>query len=71
MGRIPYYPERRPVYSEGSYTAHYGKLSYEDSRWFWIEGPTLTGRMAPVASCWNEGDAIRAVKEYAKKERKV
>lgn len=59
------YPQRNPIFTVAPYTVHAGKLSPDDSRDFWIEGPTLTGRMAPIASCWNEGDAIRRAKEMA------
>lgn len=59
-----------PIFRVGSFTVHQGKLSPGDSRDFWIEGPTLSGRMAPIASCYNEGDAIRRAREMAEKEPK-
>lgn len=59
------YPERNPIASFGPYTVHRGKLSRGDSRSFWIEGPDVNGRLCPVASCWNEGDAVQRAKELA------
>jgi len=53
------YPQRHPVYTAGRYTVHRGKLDRGDSRAYWIEGPAGDGRIAPLASCWYEGDAIR------------
>ena len=57
-----------PIFKIGKYTVHYGKLAMGDSRDYWIEGPTQSGRMAPIASCYNEGDAIRRAKEMDKAE---
>ncbi len=68
------FPERNPVHTVGSYTVHRGRLSAEDARGAqggcWIEGPTLTGRMAPLASCWNEGDAIRRANAMAERDER-
>lgn len=64
------FPMRNPIFQVGSYTVHQGKLSPGDSRNFWIEGPILTGRMAPVASCWFEGDAIARAREMAARDEK-
>lgn len=62
------FPQRHPIATFGRYTVHSGKLAAQDSRSFWIEGPTLTGRLAPIASCWNEGDALRRAKEMAARD---
>jgi hypothetical protein len=60
--------QRNPIFKAGKYTVHHGKLSLGDSRDYWIEGPTVTGRMAPIASCYNEGDAIRRAKDMAARD---
>ena len=59
------YPERNKIGQFGAYIVHRGKLSSGDSRSFWIEGPTLDGRMAPLASCWNEGDAMQRARQMS------
>ena len=57
------YPQRHPVATRGAFTIHRGKLSRDDSRAFWGEGPAGDGRIAPLASFWNEGDARRWLAE--------
>ena len=58
------YPQRNPVYTVGPYTVHQGKLSADDSRSHWIEGPAGDGVKRPIASCWNLGDAARLADSY-------
>lgn len=42
----------------GQFTAYHGKLDHADAREAYVEGPTLDGRIAPLASFWNDQDAI-------------
>ena len=62
------YPQRNPIFTIGKYTVHYGKLSLDDLKDYWLEGPTVIGRLAPLASFYNEGSAIRRAKDMAGKD---
>lgn len=64
------FPQRNPIFQIGRYTVHQGKLTIQDSRGFWIEGPTVSGRMAPIASCWDDDSAISRAKEMAERDEK-
>ena len=59
---------REAVFEVGIYVVYRGKLSGGDSRDYWIEGVDVNGRRCPVASCWNEGDAIRRAEEMAERD---
>jgi len=47
----------------GSFTAYRGKLSNDDARSAYVTGPTISGRIAPLASFWYFEDAVRWAKE--------
>lgn len=56
----------------GKYTAVKGKLSPQDSREAYVTGPTLHGRIAPLASFWYFADACAwARRQHAKTQEPV
>ncbi len=46
----------------GEYTVYEGKLAVDDARGAYVTGPTIAGRIAPLASYWNVSDAVREAK---------
>lgn len=55
----------------GRYTAIAGKLSPGDSRSAYVTGPTLTGRIAPIASFWQYAEAVTWAREHDLKSRMI
>ena len=53
----------------GEYRVYHGKLAYDDSREYFVTGPTMTGRIAPIGSYWNVGDAIRSARQMSRKRK--
>lgn len=49
------------------YTAVRGKLAQDDAREAYVTGPTLDGRIAPIASFWHYEEAVR----YAEKRNGI
>lgn len=58
--------KKEAVVRAGQYTAYKVFNPGPYDRQFWIEGPSLSGGMVILARCWDEGDAIRLIKELAK-----
>ena len=50
----------------GSFSVYAGKLGEGDSRGLDGTGPTRTGRIAPLASCWNEPDARARARDMSR-----
>lgn len=49
----------------GKYQVVRGKLSHDDARSAYVLGPTLTGRIAPLASFWCYEEALQWAKDRA------
>lgn len=47
----------------GDYEAVHGRLAHDDSREAYVMGPTLSGRIAPLASFWRWEEAKAWAKE--------
>lgn len=57
----------------GKYTAIRGKLAPDDARAAYVTGPTLSGRIAPLASYWSFEEAVAGAKrmhENSKEDNK-
>lgn len=54
---------KRYVAAFGCFTVYEGKLGDGDHRNAFVEGPTESGRIAPLASFWTVDDARRWARE--------
>jgi hypothetical protein len=60
---------RREVF--GQYIAVEGKLSTSDSRKAYVLGPTTTGVIRPIASCWSFAEAVIWAREHDLQNRMI
>lgn len=59
------------VARRGPYTLFRGKIGEGDARTHFVTGPTITGRVAPIASFYNEGDGRRWLRAQPLEEQAV